>query len=80
MGTTGAAFPPWTTDHTRDWLGDLMIGVPNETKAGASSLSQLDAGLIHVLLGERGAPGLTVTWTELIEQGRRGLAGGRRAL
>lgn len=53
-----------------------MIGVPTKTTAGASSPSQLYASLMHVLLGDRGVPGLTVTGTQLIEQGRRGLAGG----
>ncbi len=59
-------------DFDGDGFGDLAIGVPGETIAGAGS-----AGLVHVLYGR--ADGLATARSQIWHQGTGGLAGRPRA-
>ena len=62
-------------DVNGDGCADLMIGVPMKAVMLPNGFVEIYAGVVHVLQGQYGVPGLVSTGSQVWQQGANGVAG-----
>ncbi len=62
-------------DVNGDGCADLMIGVPMKGVMLPNGFVEIYAGVVHVLQGQYGVPGLVSTGSQIWQQGANGVAG-----